>query len=51
MSTIKGGQRPPRNAPCPCGSGHKFKKCHGKAPTKEQKTRLAKLKELFLGGK
>ncbi len=19
----------PRNAPCPCGSGYKFKKCHG----------------------
>jgi preprotein translocase subunit SecA len=19
----------PRNAPCPCGSGRKFKKCHG----------------------
>ena len=20
----------PRNAPCPCGSGKKFKHCHGK---------------------
>jgi len=20
----------PRNAPCPCGSGKKFKLCHGK---------------------
>jgi preprotein translocase subunit SecA len=20
----------PRNAPCPCGSGKKFKQCHGK---------------------
>ncbi|MGH8867576.1 MAG: SEC-C metal-binding domain-containing protein [Actinomycetes bacterium] len=19
----------PRNAPCPCGSGRKFKRCHG----------------------
>jgi preprotein translocase subunit SecA len=19
----------PRNAPCPCGSGKKYKKCHG----------------------
>jgi preprotein translocase subunit SecA len=19
----------PRNAPCPCGSGKKFKRCHG----------------------
>jgi uncharacterized protein len=30
----KGGERvstkPGRNAPCFCGSGHKFKKCHGK---------------------
>lgn len=24
-----GGQRPGRNDPCPCGSGSKFKKCHG----------------------
>ncbi len=23
--------RPGRNAPCPCGSGKKFKKCHGRA--------------------
>jgi preprotein translocase subunit SecA len=21
----------PRNAPCPCGSGKKFKQCHGAA--------------------
>jgi preprotein translocase subunit SecA len=21
----------PRNAPCPCGSGKKFKRCHGNA--------------------
>ena len=21
----------PRNAPCPCGSGNKYKHCHGKA--------------------
>jgi preprotein translocase subunit SecA len=21
--------RTPRNAPCPCGSGRKFKQCHG----------------------
>jgi preprotein translocase subunit SecA len=21
--------RTPRNAPCPCGSGKKFKQCHG----------------------
>ena len=27
--TIKGGQEPDRNAPCPCRSGLKFKICHG----------------------
>lgn len=26
---IKGGKSPPRNEPCPCGSGLKFKHCHG----------------------
>ncbi|HHI78651.1 MAG TPA: preprotein translocase subunit SecA [Planctomycetes bacterium] len=25
------GKKPGRNDPCPCGSGKKFKKCHGKA--------------------
>jgi hypothetical protein len=25
----EGSLRPPVNAPCPCGSGRKFKKCHG----------------------
>jgi len=24
------GEKVPRNAPCPCGSGKKFKQCHGK---------------------
>ena len=24
-------ETPSRNAPCPCGSGKKFKLCHGKA--------------------
>jgi preprotein translocase subunit SecA len=28
----KVGTETPRNAPCPCGSGRKFKRCHG-APT------------------
>ena len=23
------GDKSPRNAPCPCGSGKKYKKCHG----------------------
>lgn len=26
--TVRRVQRPDRNAPCPCGSGKKFKKCH-----------------------
>ncbi len=30
--TVVGGQEPSRNAPCPCGSGRKYKRCHG-APT------------------
>jgi hypothetical protein len=47
--------KPPRNDPCPCGSGHKFKKCHGSigsldtlrildspAMRQELKTRLAR---------
>ncbi|MBL8385240.1 MAG: UPF0149 family protein [Burkholderiales bacterium] len=27
----RAGERPGRNAPCPCGSGRKYKQCHGKA--------------------
>lgn len=27
--TIKGGQEPGRNDPCPCGSKLIYKKCHG----------------------
>ena len=26
---IRGGQKIPRNALCPCGSGRKWKRCHG----------------------
>ena len=26
---ITGGKAPGRNSPCPCGSGKKYKKCHG----------------------
>jgi len=41
-----------RNDKCPCGSGHKYKKCCGKPQTQEQKTMLARLKEMFeIGGK
>jgi preprotein translocase subunit SecA len=31
-TTTVTGSEPARNAPCPCGSGKKYKKCHG-APT------------------
>jgi len=41
MPTIK------RNAPCPCGSGHKYKKCHGAPATEEQKKRFAQLQAAF----
>ncbi|MEZ5930610.1 MAG: preprotein translocase subunit SecA [Alphaproteobacteria bacterium] len=27
---VQGGAKVPRNAPCPCGSGKKYKHCHGK---------------------
>ena len=30
-ATLRLGERPGRNDPCPCGSGRKFKKCHGAA--------------------
>jgi len=26
---VQGGQKTGRNDPCPCGSGKKYKKCHG----------------------
>jgi len=26
----RGGSKPGRNDPCPCGSGRKYKKCHGR---------------------
>jgi len=28
-TTVTGGAEPGRNAPCPCGSGKKYKRCHG----------------------
>lgn len=31
--TVKRDGHVGRNDPCPCGSGKKFKKCHGQAPT------------------
>ena len=30
VATLDPGQRLSRNAPCPCGSGKKFKHCHGR---------------------
>jgi len=30
-ATVSGTQDTPRNAPCPCGSGKKYKQCHGSA--------------------
>ena len=29
QGTVAAAQKPGRNEPCPCGSGKKFKKCHG----------------------
>jgi preprotein translocase subunit SecA len=31
-AAAEGAKEPARNAPCPCGSGKKYKRCHG-APT------------------
>jgi preprotein translocase subunit SecA len=28
--TVRPGQKVGRNDPCPCGSGRKYKHCHGK---------------------
>ncbi|HUT61335.1 MAG TPA: SEC-C metal-binding domain-containing protein [Phycisphaerae bacterium] len=30
VEPIKAGPKPDRNAPCPCGSGRKYKKCCGR---------------------
>ena len=32
VEPIKAQSAPNRNAPCPCGSGRKYKKCCGKGP-------------------
>ena len=29
IDPIKADKKPGRNDPCPCGSGKKYKKCHG----------------------
>lgn len=36
------GQRPRRNELCPCGSGSKFKKCHGDVVKKQAAFAVAK---------
>ena len=38
-TVYRDGKRIDRNAPCPCGSGNKFKKCHGLSDT-AQRSRL-----------
>lgn len=30
VEAVVKGDQPGRNDPCPCGSGKKFKKCHGR---------------------
>ena len=30
LSLPSGGRKIGRNEPCPCGSGKKFKQCHGR---------------------
>lgn len=38
---IVGGQQPGRNEPCPCGSGLKYKHCHGNQKKLELTQRFA----------
>jgi len=45
---IKGGKSPPRNSPCPCGSGLKFKYCHGDELKREVCNRVANEKMVQL---
>lgn len=33
-------QRTGRNEPCPCGSGLKFKRCHGRKDTRVKKEEM-----------
>lgn len=42
---------PKRNAKCPCGSGHKYKKCCGKERSNEQSRLLELLKKQFSVGR
>lgn len=45
---IKGGKSPPRNSFCPCGSGLKFKWCHGDGLKKAVCNRVANEKMVQL---
>lgn len=46
--TIKSGQSPKRNEPCPCGSGLKYKQCHGDVIKQEICNRVANEKMIQL---
>jgi len=46
--TIKGGQKPKRNDPCPCGSKLKFADCHGDDSKRVIANRVANLKMVEL---
>ena len=41
---------PPRNAPCPCGSGRRYKDCHGSVATPSVDDALARAKAQFAAG-
>ena len=38
---ITGSREPGRNEPCPCGSGLKYKKCHGDVVKQEKCNKVA----------
>src|SRR5436309_10734565 len=42
MATQAARSKPGRNDPCPCGSGRKFKKCHGASGAKGMRTTKTK---------
>lgn len=46
--TLKGGENPGRNEPCPCKSGLKYKHCHGDALKQEVCNRVANEKMVQL---
>jgi hypothetical protein len=42
MTTQRQARRPGRNDPCPCGSGRKFKNCHGVSAPQERPSKSTK---------